>query len=182
MKFSKLSKEQDCKHSIAVWIFLDGFKSRNRHVYIENTTDHLKNSWQAETIIHCLKFNKGSCLKLSVSFLSLILELVFRVERKQSCGNWGEMRIKERISLAPVKENTYWIIQIYYVQSSSGLVVKLGLLSEWHSLSCNKASIKQKMFPHRPPHPLPHLCFSPPNPPFPSSVEITLDSLFFCTF
>ena len=35
-------------------------------------------------------------------------------------------------------------MQIYYVQSSSGVVVKLGLLSEWHSSLYNKASIKQK--------------------------------------
>ena len=72
------------------------------------------------------------------------------------------------------------------MQSGSDLVEKLGLLSEWHSSLYNKASIKQKSnkekkFPHHPPHPLPHLCFSPPNPPFPSLVEITLlDPLFFC--
>ena len=72
------------------------------------------------------------------------------------------------------------------MQSGSDLVEKLGLLSEWHSSLYNKASIKQKSnkekkFPHHPPHPLPHLCFSPPNPPFPSLVEITLlEPLSFC--
>ena len=34
-------------------------------------------------------------------------------------------------------------MQIYYVQSSSGLVVKLGPLLEWHSSWYNKASIKR---------------------------------------
>ena len=39
-------------------------------------------------------------------------------------------------------------------------------------------SNKEKNFPHHPPHPLPHLCFSPPNPPFPSPI-ILLEPLFF---
>ena len=69
---------------------------------------------------------------------------MFRANRKQSCGNWGVDCVEERISLVSVKENTYWIIQIYYVQSSSGVVVKLGILSELHSSLYNKASITQK--------------------------------------
>ena len=77
--FSKLSKEQDwTQHRVLRNFFLDSLKRTNLHVYIENTIGTLKHSWQAETTIYCrsilagLKFNKGSCLKLSVSFLSYL--------------------------------------------------------------------------------------------------------------
>ena len=79
MTFSKLSKEQDWTQHRVLRNFLDGFKWINRLVYDENTIDTLKHSWQAaETTIYYtsilagLKFKKGSCLKLSVSFLSYL--------------------------------------------------------------------------------------------------------------
>ena len=77
--FSKLSKEQDwTQHRVLRNFFLDSLKRTNLHVYIENTIGTLKHSWQAETTIYCrsilagLKFNKGSCLKLLVWFLSYL--------------------------------------------------------------------------------------------------------------
>ena len=74
------SVKSKTEHSIAFCgiFLLDGLKRPNLHVYIENTIDTLKHSWQAETTIYCRsilagpKFNKGSCLKLLVSFLSYL--------------------------------------------------------------------------------------------------------------
>ena len=149
MTFSKLSKEQHwTQHRVLRNFILDGLKSTNRHVYVENTIDTLQHSWQAETTIYCtsilagLKFNKGFCLKLLVSFLSY-LNLCFALTENKVAVTELEC-VEERISLASEKENTYWIIQAYYVQSSSGVVVKLGLLSERHSLLYDKLYIKQK--------------------------------------
>ena len=151
MTFSKLSKEQDwTQHRVLRNVFLDDLKRTNVHVYIENTIDTLKHSWQAETTIYYtsilagLKFKKGSCLKLSVSFLSY-LNLCFALTENKVAVTEEWMRRRAHVTgVRKRKDIIYWIIQIYYVQSSSAVVVKLGLLSEWHSSLYNKASIKQK--------------------------------------
>ena len=136
------------------------------------------------SILAGLKFKKGSCLKLSVSFLSY-LNLCFALTENKVAVTEDWMRRRAHFTgVRKRKHINYWIIQIYYVQSSSGVVVKRGLLSEWHSSLYNKASIKQKSnkekkFPHHPPHPLPHLCFSAPNPPFPSPIYTLLEPFFY---
>ena len=66
---------------------------------------------------------------------------------------------------------------ILYVQSRSGLLVKLRLLLEWPSSPYDKATIKQKpntvKFPHHPPCTLPNLCFSlPPLSSLPQSKSL----------
>ena len=98
-----------------------------------------------------------------------LLEMCFALSEKK-VPITEEKCVEEHISMASFKEDTYWVKQVYYVQSRSGLLVKLRLLLEWPSTPYDKATIKQKSntvkFPHHPPCTLPHLCFSPP--PLPS--------------
>ena len=98
-----------------------------------------------------------------------LLEMCFAL-RENKVAVTEEKCVEDRISLTSLKEDTYWVKQVYYVQSRSGLLVKLRLLSECPSSPYDKATTKQKSntvkFPHHPPCTLPHLCFSPP--PLPS--------------
>ena len=101
-----------------------------------------------------------------------LLEMCLELRKNKVAVTEEKKCVEERISLASLKEDTYWVKQVYYiyVQSRSGLLVKLRLLSEWPSSPYDKATIKQKSntvkFPHHPPYTLPQLCFSPP--PLPS--------------
>ena len=94
-----------------------------------------------------------------------LLEMCFSL-RENKVAVTEEKCVEERISLASLKEDTYWVKQVYYVQSRSGRLVKLRLPSECPSSPYDKATIKQKSntvkFPHHPPCTLPNLCFSLP--------------------
>ena len=88
-----------------------------------------------------------------------------------------EKCVEESISLVSLKEDTHWVKQVYYVQSRSGLLVKLRLPSECPSSQYDKATMKQKSntvkFPHHPPCTLPNLWFSlPPLSSLPQSKSL----------
>jgi len=87
-----------------------------------------------------------------------LLEMCFAL-RENKVAVTEEKCVEERISLASLKEDTYWVKQVYYVQSRSGRRrVKLRLLSEWPSSPYDKAAIKQKSNTVKfPPHP-PYTC------------------------
>ena len=105
-----------------------------------------------------------------------LLEMCFSL-RENKVAVTEEKCVEERISLASLKEDTYWVKQVYYVQSRSGRLVKLRLPSECPSSPYDKATIKQKSntvkFPHHPPCTLPNLCFSlPPLSSLPQSKSL----------
>ena len=95
---------------------------------------------------------------------------VFRVKRKQSCGNWREMRRRAHFTGVIKRRHILSKTSILCHESRSGILVKLRLPSECPSSPYDKATTKQKSntvkFPHHSPYTLPHFCFSPP--PLPS--------------
>ena len=116
------SVKSKTEHSIAFWIFFRRLCRRTKALVTGNRDDNL-------FILAGLKFNKGPTLKLSVSFLSF-LKLCFALTENKVAATEEWMR--RRAHFTGVTKRNWHMIQIYYVQSSSGVVVKLGLLSEWH--------------------------------------------------
>ena len=165
------TKGHDCEHHIAFWVFLE---SLNRELATFTLGIYYRpieacNSRQTETttILDWVLFHD-----IVLRLLEMCLSL-----RENKVAVTEEKCVEERISLASLKEDTYWVKQVYYVQSRSGLLVKLRLPSECPSSPYDKATIKQKSntvkFPHHPPCTLPNLCFSlPPLSSLPQSKSL----------
>ena len=155
------TKGHDCEHHIAVWMFLEGLNRELATFKLGiNTTDHW--SMPLATGENDDNFRLGPVWN---DIVLRLLEMCFAL-RENKVAVTEVKCVEERISLASLKEDTYWVKQVYYVQSRSGL---LKLLSEWSSSPYDKATIKHKSntvkFPHHPPCTLPHLCFSLPSLP-----------------
>ena len=156
------TKGHDCEHHIAFWILLEGL---NREIATFTLGINITDHWSRllATDRNDDNFRLGPVRN---DIVLRLLEMCFAL-RENKVAVTEEKCVEERISLASLKEDTYWVKQVYYVQSRSGLLVKLRLLSEWPSTSYGKATIKQKSntvkFPHHLPYTLPHLCFSPPS-------------------
>ena len=155
------TKGHDCEHHIAVWMFLEGLNRELATFKLGiNTTDHW--SMPLATGENDDNFRLGPVWN---DIVLRLLEMCFALRENKVAVTEGKC-VEERISLASLKEDTYWVKQVYYIQSRSGL---LKLLSEWSSSPYDKATIKHKSntvkFPHHPPCTLPHLCFSLPSLP-----------------
>ena len=162
------TKGHDCEHHIAFWMFLEGLNRELATFKLGiNTTDH----WSMPLATG----RNDDNFRLGPVWNDIVLRLLgmsFAL-RENKVAVTEEKCVEEHISLHGVISKT----SILYVQSRSGLLVKLRLLLEWPSSPYDKATIKQKpntvKFPHHPPCTLPNLCFSlPPLSSLPQSKSL----------